>query len=372
MRTARRTWLLVPAGLALLAGLDAALLLGGLRAPVASARLADLHGGLMALCFLGGLIALERAVALGSRVGYAAPGLVGAGALALLVPVAPLVVGRSLVVAGLAALVAVYAALWRRTRDDPVLVEGLGAAVALCAALLWLRVDLVAVVPWLVGFVVLTIAAERVELARLVLPASADLVLVGLAVGVVVALVAALLAPGPGERVLGLVLLVLVAWLARHDVARRTIRVAGLPRYSAAALLVGYLWLAVTGATWLLVGVPRTTAAYDTVVHAAFLGFAMSMVMAHAPVILPAVARRPLPYHRALWLPLAVLHGGLLLRIPLGDGLGITAAWRIGSLATVAALLLMVLTNVVLVLVAHPAPRRVDSGRPSPHPEPVR
>jgi hypothetical protein len=38
----------------------------------------------------------------------------------------------------------------------------------------------------------------------------------------------------------------------------------------------------------------------DAVIHAAFLGFAMSMVMAHAPVIPPAVLRRPLPYHAAL------------------------------------------------------------------------
>ena len=39
--------------------------------------------------------------------------------------------------------------------------------------------------------------------------------------------------------------------------------------------------------------------AYDAVVHAVFLGFTLSMIMAHAPVILPAVLRRPLPYRPA-------------------------------------------------------------------------
>ncbi|CCH78092.1 conserved membrane hypothetical protein [Nostocoides japonicum T1-X7] len=364
MSTPRRVWLLAPAGLALLAGLDAALLLVGVPAPVTSSRLEDLHGGLMVLCFLGGLIALERAVALGAPAGYGAPALLGLGGVALLLPGMPPLVGKTLVLAGLVALVAVYTALWRRKRDDPVLVEGLGAAVALCAAILWLRVDLATTVPWLAGFVILTIAAERVELARLVLPASADLVLVVLAGALVVALVAALLAPGPGARALGIVVLLLVAWLARHDVARHTIRLVGLPRFSAAALLVGYVWLAVAGLVWALVGAPRTTPAYDAVVHTVFLGFAMSMVMAHAPVILPAVARRPLPYHPVLWVPLVVLHAGLVLRVLFGDGLGIDPLWRAGSLVTVAALLLMVVTNLALVVTARSSSG--STGRSAP------
>ena len=56
--------LIVGGGLALLAGLDAALTLAGLPAPVGSPRLAALHGPLMVLGFLGTVISLERAVAL--------------------------------------------------------------------------------------------------------------------------------------------------------------------------------------------------------------------------------------------------------------------------------------------------------------------
>ena len=39
------------------------------------------------------------------------------------------------------------------------------------------------------------------------------------------------------------------------------------------------------------------------------------MIMAHAPVILPAVLRRPLPYHPAMIAPAALLHGSLALRL---------------------------------------------------------
>jgi hypothetical protein len=64
------------------------------------------------------------------------------------------------------------------------------------------------------------------------------------------------------------------------------------------------------------------------------------MIMAHAPVILPAVLRRPLPYHPALVVPAVVLHGSLVLRLWVGDALGGEAAWRAGGAVNIAAVLL--------------------------------
>ncbi|MGL5248413.1 MAG: hypothetical protein ACRC8U_09485, partial [Brooklawnia sp.] len=65
-RTARgRLVLLALGGASLLAGLDAALLLVGVWAPVDSDRLPGLHGIVMVLGFLGTVIALERAQSLG-------------------------------------------------------------------------------------------------------------------------------------------------------------------------------------------------------------------------------------------------------------------------------------------------------------------
>ena len=69
----RRGLLLLPAGLCMLAGLDAALLLLGVPAPVSTARLPEVHGVLMVLGFVGTLVALERAVALGRPLGFVAP-----------------------------------------------------------------------------------------------------------------------------------------------------------------------------------------------------------------------------------------------------------------------------------------------------------
>ena len=72
-RPAGRAVLVVPAALAMLAGLDAGLDLLGLWAPVTADRLADSHGLLMVLGFVGSLVALERAVALRHPIGYGAP-----------------------------------------------------------------------------------------------------------------------------------------------------------------------------------------------------------------------------------------------------------------------------------------------------------
>lgn len=359
MAAPARTWLLLPAGLSLLAGLDAGLILLGVPAPVGSGRLPDVHGVLMVLGFLGTLISLERAVALRQGWAYAAPMLLGAGGLALAAPL-PRAFGAILLIDGTAALVAVLATLWRRQRDEMTAVEVLGAVCALCAALLWTRLEVAALLPWLVSFIILTIAAERVELARILLPGTAPRTLVGMAVLFVAAPVSALLVPAIGARMMGVVLVVMAVWLGIVDVARRTIRGTGQARLSAVAMLAAYVWLTVAGLTWVVTGPPTTTATYDVVVHGVFLGFAMSMVVAHAPVILPAVIRTPLPYRSIAWLPLVVLHVGLLVRVA-GDVGGQGLMWQAGGVVTVIALLLLPASVIASLLL--PAPTR---ARPAP------
>jgi hypothetical protein len=354
-----RTALLVPGGIALLGGLDAALMLLGLPAPVTADRLPDVHGVLMVLGFVGTLIALERAVALRRTAGFLAPAGLGLGGLLLLSP-APLAAGIAVQLVGATALIGVYVGLWRRQRDDAVLVQALGAVLATGALLLWLgEVPVPVLLPWLVGFIVLTIGGERLELARLAMGPGAGTTLVLLSGGLLAGIVAALLWPGAGTALLGAALVALVGWLAAHDVAWRTIRATGLPRFMAGCMLAGYAWLGVAGAVWLLAGPVSSGEGYDAVIHAVFLGFTISMIMAHAPVILPAVIRRPLPYHPVLIVPAVLLHASLLLRLGVGDAHGVAAAWRWGGVLNIVAVLLFVLLAAGSVLLAG---RRATGG----------
>ncbi len=345
------TAFLLPGGLALLAGLDAGLLLAGLPSPVDQPSLTARHGMLMVLGFLGTLIALERAVALRRTWGLAAPGFLGLGGILLTVG-APQWLGTIALVNGCLVLVAVYVQLFARQYDEATAVELLGAVSAMTAALLWLRLEVSVLLPWLVTLILLTIIAERVELARLHRPPGSERILLILSSVVIIGALASLIAPRLGAHVFGATVLVLTLWSANGDVARKTIKLTGLPRFSAAALLLGYAWLTVGALIWLIKGEPNTFNSYDAAVHSVFLGFAMSMVIAHAPVILPAVIRRPLPYHPSMWVTLIVLQIGLVFRVAIGDGLGVQLAWEIGIWITVAALLLLPLTAVTLVITA--------------------
>ena len=341
----RMLWML-PAGLALLAGLDAGLLLLGLPAPVTAERLPAVHGMLLVLGFVGTLISLERATALARPLGYVAPALLGVGGMLLVVPAVPLVVAKIVLAAGAASFLLLYIPLWRRQYDHALLTQLLAAGLALAGALIWIGQDaMTRVIPWLIGFLVLTIAAERVELARITMGPQAGVRLLVHGWAVTAALVIGLVFPDAGAIALGLGLLSLTGWLVAHDVARRTIRATGVTRYMAACILAGYVWLAVAGLV-LLLGAPQAQPAYDAVIHAIFLGYTFSMIMAHATTILPAVLRTALPYRPAFWAPIALLQVALVVRVWFGDGLGMPVAWRLGGVLGVIALLLFVLTAV--------------------------
>lgn len=356
-RTGVRLAFLLPGGLALLAGLDAALLLLGLPAPVTTDRLPDVHGQLMTLGFVGTVVALERAVALGRLWGYGAPVGLGLGGLLLLTP-APVQVGESVTLAGTLVLLGLYRAFWSRQPAAAVAVQALGAVLATGAALLLLGgTPVPATTPWLAGFLVLTIAGERVELARIgFLTTRAEHTALACALAVVAAVVAALLWPQTGYVLLGAALLALVGVLVLHDVARRTVRSSGLPRYMAACMLAGYAWLALAAGVWLVRGPVPAGPGYDAVLHAVFLGFVMSMVMAHAPVILPAVLRRPLPYRPTLYAPVVLLHASLAVRVLVGDARDLPVVVQVAGVANVVALLGFVALAATQVLRGAPAP----------------
>ena len=345
-----RLGLLGLAGAALLAGLTGALVLLGLSMPADAARLAAAHGLLMTLGFLGTLIALERAVALDRRWGYLAPLAAGFGGVSLIAGL-PVGIGAVLLAVGGAVFVAMYVAFDRIERSLHTSVQAFGALAWLVAALLLVAGRSVgAVVPWLAAFLVLTITGERLELSRLArLSDRARRAFIGATAVFSAGVVATLIAPDAGMRLAGAGLLVLAAWLARNDVARRTVRTPGVTRFVALSLLAGYVWLAVAGASWLTFG-STGGAAFDTMLHAIFLGFVISMVFGHAPVILPAVLRTPLPYHPGFYAHLGLLHAGLLLRIVGGDVLGSTVAWQAGGILNVSALLLFVASSMVAIV----------------------
>ncbi|MGO3325759.1 hypothetical protein [Gordonia sp. (in: high G+C Gram-positive bacteria)] len=335
-----RLALLACGGAALLAGLDAALLLLGVGAPVSVGRLADVHGLLMVYGFVGTLVSLERAVALGKTWAFLAPVGLGLGGLALVL-VEPSAVGGGLLVFGSVVLAATYVPLWQRNSATSVLLQAAGAVLAAGGAVLFAAgIPVPWLLPWMAGFLVLTIGGERLELARVAFGVShTETGALVTCSALMLAVPASLLWSVAGYRVLGGALLIVTGWLGRYDIARRTVHAAGLARFSAYCLLGGYLWLVVAGGVWLIGGPVRSGAGYDAAAHAVFLGFVMSMIFAHAPIILPAVLRRPLPYHPIMYVPAGLLHLSLAVRIVVGDGADQRWAVEAGGIGNVVAIL---------------------------------
>jgi hypothetical protein len=360
----RRAPLMALALVALFAGLWGGLVRLGLSLPGAVTSAAELHGPLMALGFLGTLVSLERAVALDRPWAYVAPLAAGAGALAALAG-APGSFGPALLGLAGGVLIAAHVVLHRLQPSTHNAVMGLGGLAWFAAAILWLTgADVSRFAPLLAGFLVLTIVGERLELTRAMRRSDSVRRLLIAAITVfAVGLVISILAERTGVRIAGVGLCAQAAWLARYDAARRTVRTGGVTRYMASALLAGYVWLACAGVLWTAYAPLNDGAAYDASLHAVFLGFVMSMVFAHAPVIVPAVLRVPVPYTRGFYAHLALLHLSLALRLLGGDLAGSTTLWQWGGILGEVAIVLFLAATAAAVLRARRAARREPAER---------
>jgi len=250
--------------LALLGGLLAGLARLGWDVPLPRPGFSSLHGPLMVSGFLGTLISLERAVALGRPWAYAAPLLSGLGGMALLVGL-PLVVAQCLLLAGSVGLGAIFLAILQRHQALYTMTMAVGSGLWIAGNLLWLAGwPIFQVVFWWAAFLLVTIAGERLELARLQqLTRSAQTLFLFL-IGV---LFAGLLMLGWsftwGVRLFGAGLFGLAWWLGRYDIARRTVRQPGLTRFIAVCLLTGYVWLGISGVSAMLFGGVPVGPQYD-------------------------------------------------------------------------------------------------------------
>ncbi len=343
-----------PILLLLLTALLAALWGGLARLPwsLPSLRLSlpAVHGPLMVSGFLGSLVALERAVALGKRPAFLAPLLGVSGAVALLLG-APDPFGPLLVTLSSLGMVAIAGYMVRRQPAAYTAVIALGAFCWSTGNGLWLFGRSVPeVVSWWLSFLILTIVGERLELSRVSRLTSHSTRLFSMAVGLVGAgLVFTLFDLAAGVRLTGFGLLALALWLLRYDIARRTVHGQGLVRYIAANLLAGYLWLATGGLLAVRYGGVTAGMSYDAWLHALSLGFVFSMIFAHAPIILPALSGLSLTFHPLLYGPPLLMHLALLARIG-GDVTGWLDGRRWGGLINALAILWFLAQMAALVL----------------------
>jgi hypothetical protein len=338
---------------ALVLGLHTGLARLGVALPGGSPVAADLHGALMICGSFGTLISLERAVALGQWWAYGAPAVAAAGALVLLT-------GSTDVAAAVflaAGLLLTFDSLMVVVRQRALFTVMLAVAAA-CWALgtgIWLASGgLADAVGWWLAFLVLTIAAERLELSRLLAPPPLSQATFVAAVLMILAGAARAEWTGGSALLSGAGLVATTAWLLNYDVAMRTVRMTGQARFSAVCMIGGYLWLGIAGIVLIVLPPATSIFAYDAAVHAIAIGFVLSMVFGHAPIILPAVTGWRVRYAAAAYAPLALLHASVLLRVV--TDLGEVVAWRGAS--GVLTILALVAYAATLAIASRRAPAR--------------
>ncbi len=302
--------------------------LGWLASP-GVARIGSAHGALMSLGFFSTVIGLETAVK-NERLGrwvYALPALSAAAAFGALIS------ASASAVLGLAASV-VFVVIGVRASKGWITVAAASCWVAAGVSFLASQRIATAVPTW-TAFLVLVILDERVDPIALRAPRSARSWTLRLAVACLVLSSAAVTwFPDLGARSRGLALVALAAWFFRHDVASARPDWRGLAGYETVAMVSAYFWLASSGLILVGFGFAEVGPTYDAAAHAVFLGMAFSMIFAHAPRVFPKLTGVPFAYAPDLYVPLALLHGGLAVRV-FGDLLGSAEARSAGGLVSV-------------------------------------
>ncbi|MEM3096694.1 MAG: hypothetical protein QW756_05355 [Nitrososphaerota archaeon] len=282
------------------------------------------HGPLMVVGFMTTLIALERYVALKSWWSISAYMFLGAGGVLLAMDL--VVFGQLLWVLGAVSFTASHVWLLAKFRHHHhIMMVSASLLLLLGSIKLYTGFPLYeAAVSW-TGFLVLFIMGERVEMARVGgfrFPASMGIMASTLL------FIASNLLGSSSNMLMALAMLALLISVANYDVGLRFLtRGWGFQRFLSTGLAMAYAWLAVGGLLWFLTGYS------DPSLHSIFIGFSGTMIMTHAPVIIPSIIRTRHFYSQSLYIPLTLLQVSTASRIA-GGLLPNSQLWTMSGVLT--------------------------------------
>lgn len=318
----------------------------GWTLPLLNVNWIFIHGPLMVCGFLGTVIGLERAVVQNKMFFYTGPLFTGLGAFVLLFNLQPLL-GYLFFMTGSIVLVINYAVVLKKFPTMHLAIMGLGAVLFFGGNILWSAgFPLPNIVSWWAGFLVLTIAGERLELSRILQPSKKVKTYFSLIIMIyMIGIIFSTSNYSSGMKVSGLAMILLSVWLLKNDLAMKSVKIGGQHRFIALALIAGYLWLGIGGILALTISSTQAGSLYDAILHSIFLGFVFSMIMGHAPIIFPAILRVRMNFSKRFYLHLALLHISLITRI-IGDIVQFDSSRLWGGIFNGIAILIFLLNTV--------------------------
>lgn len=303
------------------------------------------HGIIMVGSFLGSLISLERVVTLKTKLPLLIPIIMVASMPALLLQNNILAFQMLILGSFGYAIISIQIALKYKLAGDFLIF--FGAFFQLIAHIILYKTNSypLAFAGWML-FLIFTIVGERLNLTRFLPVTKLDKIELYAWLS--------LLVLSSGFYHFGLAILVglsfigLAQWLVRNDIAIINIQKSGQFKFLGYALIGAYLWLFLSGIISLQrIGNPFL---YDALLHSFFVGFVLSMIMAHAPIIFPSILKINIrPHHPIFYVWLALLHTSLIIRV-LGDF--IQNAWlrKTGGLFNGLSFILFLITMIYLII----------------------
>jgi hypothetical protein len=270
------------------------------------------HGAIMVGGFLGTLIILEKVIPLKNRSLLLIPVINALSVILFFLGQAKISIYILVLTSASLSLIFLYYFLTQRTIIYMLMLLGAGCwFVGNC--LLLTKSFYPLAFPWWVGFALLIIAAERLELMRFLPVTKSDrTIFLSLLFAFVIGVLFSF--HGTGNAICAFALVGVAIWLMRNDVIGINLKKKNLPKFVAFSLLCGYVALLLSGIFF--IALPDHWLSYDAMVHSFFIGFVFSMIFAHGPIILPGVLGvSGSPFHPIVYVWLAALHISWLVRV---------------------------------------------------------
>lgn len=272
------------------------------------------HGSLM-IGFLGVLISLERAISLKKSWGYLSPFFIGLGFIGSILNQISIL---SIILGGLI-LVYIFYLFTKKQPSLHLLVMLTGSIVWVLGNVLWfLEYKVHIFVLFWIGFLILTISGERLELNRIYMGKNKKNTFIFTILLVNLGLLVSIINFNIGIKIFSIGIFCLSIWLLFNDISRYTIKEKKKKRFIGLSLFLGYCWLSISGLTGLFFINNNLSFIFDVFLHSVFLGFVFSMIFGHVYTILPPVLGLEISYSKFSYIHLLLLHFSLIVRF-LGD-----------------------------------------------------
>ena len=270
------------------------------------------HGVFMVGGFLGTLVSLERVVTLHKKVLFLIPLSFGISVLFFLLGFPK--ISNILLMSGSLAYLGVCIYIFKKYKNEGDLLLSFGAIFQLVGhyTLFQTQSYPMTFAAWMLFFL-FTIIGERLELTRF-LPKK-KFQKTELYFWLLVLTLAAAFYHNGSSGILNISMIGLAQWLIRNDISLINLKKKGSYKFLGISLFSAFIWLIITG----LLGFLKGFLLYNALLHAFFIGFVLNMILAHAPIIFPALLKiNHKPFHPVFYLWLTALNLSLFMRI-LGD-----------------------------------------------------